>query len=153
MRSGPCLKPLPTMNSFPEKRKGLAESLASALCSTAIYLSYEKLGGIKAGTLFFFALLIAAFFVYNLFPTLILLYLIIIGGIVGQIAHFLICKRIGLGDFLLETVLRFAGMAVGWWVSYAFIGLDTFSSIFPIAFGPFVGDGIYVLYRKWFRRA
>lgn len=141
------------MQSFPEKRKGLAENLASAFCSAARFLSEEKIGGIKARTLFLFALLIVAIVAYNLFPTLIFFQLIIIGGIVGQIAHFLICKRKGLGDYLLKTGLIYAGMAVGWWISYAFIGLDTFSSIFPIAIGPFVGDGIYALYRKWYRKA
>lgn len=141
------------MQSFPQKRKGLAENLASAFCSAARFLSEEKIVGIKAGTVFFFAVLISAFFAYNLFPTLIFLYLIIIGGIGGQIAHFLICKREGLGDYLLETGLRYAGMAVGWWISYAFIGLNTSSSFFLIAIGPFVGDGIYALYRKWIRKA
>jgi len=141
------------MQSFPEKRKGPAENLASAFCSAANFLSEEKIGGIKAGTLFLFAALIAAFFAYNLYPTLLYLYLLIIGGIVGQIAHFLICKRKGLGDYLLETGLRYGGMAVGWWISYAFIGLDTFSSFFPVAIGPFVGEGIYSLYRKWIRKA
>ena len=140
------------MKSFPEERKGLAENLASAFCSAARFLGEEKIGGIKAGTLFLFALLIAALFAYNLFPTLLYFQLIIIGGIVGQIAHFLICKLKGLGDYLLETGLRYGGMAVGWWISYAFIGLDTSSSFLPVAIGPFVGDGIYALYRKWFRK-
>lgn len=140
------------MQSFPEKRKGLAENLATAFCSVASFLSEEKIGGIKAGTLFFFAVLIAALFTYYMFPTLMILYPIIIGGIVGQIAHFLICKRKGLGDYLLKTGLTYGGMAVGWWISFTSLGLDTFLSVFPFIFGPLVGEGIYSLYRKRFRR-
>ena len=140
------------MQSFPEKQKGLAENLATAFCSVAKFLSEEKIGGIKAGKVFFFAVLIAALLAYYMFPTLIFLYLIIIGGIVGQIAQFLICKRKGLGDYLLQTGLTYGGMAVGWWISHTFLGLDTFSSVFPIIFGLFVGEGIYSLYRKRFRR-
>ena len=141
------------MQSFPENKKGLAENLASAFCSVANFLSEEKIGGIKAGTLFFFAVLIAALFAYYMYPTLIILYLIIIGGIVGQIAYFLICKRKGLGDYVLQTGLTYGGMAVGWWISYTFLGLDTFLSGFPIIFGPLVGGGMYSLYRKWYRKA
>ena len=132
------------MQSFPQKRKGLAENLATAFCSTsASFLSEEKIDGIKAGTLFFFAVLIAALFAYYIFPTLIILYRIIIGGIVGQIAHYLIYKRKGLGDYLLKTGLTYGGMAVGWWISYIILGLETFLSVIPIIFGPLVGEGVY----------
>ncbi len=141
------------MHSFPEQRKGLADKLASAFCNAAEFLREEKIGGIKAGTVFFFTVLIAAVIAYSLYPTLIFFYVLIIGGTVGQIAQFLICKRKGLGDYLVEIGLRYAGLAVGWWISYTYSDFDSFSSAFPIMIGPFVGDGVFALYRKWYRKA
>ncbi len=140
------------MHNFPQQRKGLAEILGSAFCSTAEYLSEEKIGGIKAGTVLFFAVLIAAVIAYYLYLTPVFVYFIIFGGITGQIALFLICKREGLGDYLLEIGLRYAGLAVGWWLSISFFDSDSLSSAFPMMIGPFVGDGVYALYRKWYRK-
>ena len=139
------------MHNFPQQRKGLAEILGSALCSAAEYLSGEKIGGIKAGTVLFFTVLIAAVIAYHyLYPTPNLFYFIIFGGIIGQIALFLVCKREGLGDYLLEIGLTYAGLAVGWWLTITFD--DSLSSAFPMIIGPFVGDGVYALYRKWYRK-
>ena len=103
--------------------------------------------------MFIIAAMTAALIAYNLYPTLIFLYLLIFGGIVGQIAQFLVCKRKGLGDYLLETGLRYAGMAVGWWISYAYVGFDSFSSVLPMTIGTLLGDGVYALYRRWYRMA
>ena len=69
------------MHNFPQQRKGLAEILGSALCSAAEYLSEEKIGGIKAGTVLFFTVLIAGVIAYYyLYPTPIFIYFIIFGG-------------------------------------------------------------------------
>lgn len=139
------------MHNFPQQRKGLTEILGSAFCSAAEYLGEEKIGGIKAGTVLLFTVLIAAVIAYHyLYPTPIFIYFIIFGGIIGQIALFLICKREGLGDYLLETGLRYAGLAVGWWLTITVY--DSLSSAFPMIIGPLVGDGVYALYRKWYRK-
>ena len=115
------------MQSFPEKRKGPTENLASAFCSAARFLSEENRWD-KGWDSSFLRSPDCCPDAYNLFPTLMILYLLIIGGIAGQIAHFLVCKRKGLGDYLLETGLRYGGMAVGWWISIP--SWASFSSFF-----------------------
>ncbi len=141
------------MQSFPQKRKGLAENLATAFCSTSEFLSETKILGVSVGSLIFLAALITAITAYNNLDSYLYAILIIVVVIPGQVAHFLICNRIGLGDYLLETGLRCGGVAVGWWISYAFLDFDSFSSVFPIMIGPFVGEGVYALYRKRFSKA
>ena len=140
------------MHNFPEQRKGPAVNLASAFCSAAEFLGEAKIGGIKAGTVLLFAALIVALVAYYLFDTLLFVYLLILGAISGQIAQFLICKREGLGDYLLEIGLRYAGLGVGWWIARPFFDDDSFLGVFPIMIGPFVGDGVHALFRKWYRK-
>ena len=140
------------MHNFPEQRKGPAVNLASAFCSAAEFLGEAKIGGIKAGTVLLFAALIVALVAYYLFDTLLFVYLLILGAIPGQIAQFLICKREGLGDYLLERGLRYAGLGVGWWIARPFFDDDSFLGVFPIMIGPFVGDGVHALFRKWYRK-
>ena len=98
------------------------------------------------------AALIAALVASIHFDTLLFVYLFIFGTIPAQIAQFLICKRKGLGDYLLETGLRYAGLGVGWWIARAFFNDDSFLSIFSLMIGPFVGDGVHALFRKWYRK-
>ena len=141
------------MHNFPEQRKGPAVNLVSAFCSAAEFLGEAKIGGIKAGTVLLFAALIAAVVASILFDTPLFVYLFIFGTIPAQIAHFLICKRKGLGDYLLERGLRYAGLGVGWWIARPFFDDDSFLGVFPITIGPFVGDGLHALIRKWHRRA
>ena len=141
------------MHNFPEQRKGPAVNLASAFCSAAEFLSEAKIGGIKAGTVLLFAALIAALVASIRFDTPLFVYLFIFGTIPAQIAQFLICKRKGLGDYLLETGLRYAGLGVGWWIAHAFFDYNSFLGVFPMMIGPFVGDGVHALIRKWHRRA
>ena len=140
------------MHNFPEQRKGPAVNLASAFCSAAEFLGEAKIGGIKAGTVLLFAALIAAVVASILFDTPLFVYLFIFGTIPAQIAHFLICKREGLGDYLLERGLRYAGLGVGWWIARPFFDDDSFLGVFPIMIGPFVGDGVHALFRKWYRK-
>lgn len=141
------------MQSFPEKRKGLAKSFASALCRGTEFLTETKIGGITVGALLFIVALFAAFMVYSYLDTPLFLYLFIIVAIPGHFAYILVCRRDGLGDFLLEPGLRYAGLGVGSLITYAFLEMDSFSGVLPILIGPFVGDGICALYRKWFRKA
>ena len=141
------------MHNFPEQRKGPAVNLASAFCSAAEFLGEVKIGGIKAGTVLLFAALIAALAASIHFDTPLFVYLFIFGTIPTQIAQFLICKREGLGDYLLEIGLRYAGLGVGWWIARAFFDDDSFLGVFPITIGLFAGDGVYALYRKWYRKA
>ena len=141
------------MHNFPEQRKRPAVNLASAFCSAAEILSEAKIGGIKAGTVLLFAALFAALVASIRFDTPLFVYLFIFGTIPAQIAHFLICKRKGLGDYLLEIGLRYAGLGVGWWIARPFFDDDSFLGVFPIMIGPFVGDGVHALFRKWYRRA
>ena len=145
-------KALHTMHNFPEQRKGPAVNFASAFCSAAEFLSEAKIRGIKAGTVLLVAALIAALVASIHFDTLLFVYLFIFGTIPAQIAQFLICKRKGLGDYLLETGLRYAGLGVGWWIARAFFNDDSFLSIFSLMIGPFVGDGVHALFRKWYRK-
>ena len=141
------------MHNFPEQRKRPAGNLASAFCSAAEFLGEAKIGGIKAGTVLLFAALIVALVAYYLFDTPLFVYLLILGAIPAQIAQFLICKREGLGDYLLEIGLRYAGLGVGWWIAHAYFDYNSFLGVFPIMIGPFVGDGVHALFRKWYRRA
>ena len=117
------------MHNFPEQRKGPAVNLASAFCSAAEFLGEAKIGGIKAGTVLLFAALIVALVAYYLFDTLLFVYLLILGAIPGQIAQFLICKREGLGDYLLERGLRYAGLGVAGASKYNPIEYRLFSQI------------------------
>ena len=141
------------MHNFPEQRKRPAVNLASAFCSAAEILSVAKIGGIKAGTVLLFAALFAALVASIRFDTPLFVYLFIFGTIPAQIAHILICKRKGLGDYLLEIGLRYAGLGVGWWIAHAFFDYNSFLGVFPMMIGPFVGDGVHALIRKWHRRA
>ncbi len=141
------------MNNFPQERKGLASSLASALCRATEFLTETKIGGITVGAVLLIAALVAAFMSYSYFDTPLFVYLFIIVAIPGRLAYILVCKRDGLGDFLLEPGLRYAGLGVGWLITYAFLEMDSFLGVLPIFIGPFVGDGIYALYRKWYRKA
>lgn len=141
------------MQSFPQKRKGLASSLASALCKTTEFLTETKIGGITVGAALFIAVLFAAFMAYRYFDTPLFLYLFIIATIPGHLAYVLVCKRDGLGDFLVEPGLRYAGVGIGWLITYTFLEMDSFLGVLPIIIGPFVGDGICALYRKWYRKA
>lgn len=141
------------MQSFPQKRKGLAENLATAFCSTLEFLSESKILGVSVGSLIFLAALIAAITAYNNLDSYLYAILIIVVVIPGQVAHFLICERQGLSNYLLETGFRLASLGVGWWISYTYFDLTSFSGVFPIIVAPFVGDGIYALYRKWYRKA
>ena len=141
------------MQSFPRERKGLAGSLASALCKTTEFLTETKIGGITVGAALFIAALLAAFMAYRYFETPLFLYLFIIVAIPGHLAYILVCKRDGLGDFLLEPGLRYAGVGIGWLITYTFLEMDSFLGVLPIIIGPFVGDGICALYRKWYRKA
>ena len=141
------------MHNFPEQRKRPAVNLASAFCSAAEFLGEAKIGGIKAGTVLLFAALIVALVADYLFDTPLFVYLLILGAIPAQIAQFLICKREGLGDYLLEIGLRYAGLGVGWWIAHAYFDYNSFLGVFPIMIGPFVGDGLHALIRKWHRRA
>lgn len=140
------------MQSFPEKRKGLAENLATAFCSTSEFLSQTKILGVSIGSLIFLAALIAAITAYNNLDSYLYAILIIVVVIPGQVAHFLICERKGLGDYLLETGFRLASVGVGWWISYTFFDLNSFSGVFPIIIVPFIGEGVYALYRKRFSK-
>ena len=140
------------MHNFPEQRKGPAANLASAFCSATEFLSEAKIGGIKAGTVLLFAALIAALVASIHFDTPLFVYLFIFGTIPAQIARFLICKRKGLGDYLLEIGLRYAGLGVGWWIAHAYFDYNSFLGVFPIMIGPFVGDGVHALFRKWYRK-
>ena len=90
---------------------------------------------------------------YGYFDTPLFAYLFIIVAIPGHFAYILVCKRDGLGDYLLEPGLRYAGLGVGWLITYAFLDMDSFLGVLPIIIGPFVGDGICALYRKWYRKA
>ena len=141
------------MQSIPEKRKGLASSLASALCKATEFLTETKIGGITVGAVLLIAALFAAFLTYRYFNTLLFVHLFIIVAIPGHLAYILVCKRGGLGDYLLEPGLRYAGLGVGWLITYAFLEMDSFFGVLPILIGPFIGDGISALYRKWYRKA
>ena len=99
-----------------------------------------------------FAALIAAWAASIHFDTPLFVYLFIFGTIPTQIAQFLICKREGLGDYLLEIGLRYAGLGVGWWIAHAYFDYNSFLGVFPIMIGPFVGDGVHALFRKWYRK-
>ena len=141
------------MQSFPEKRKGLAENFATTFCSTSEFLSETKILGVSVGSLIFLAALIAAVTAYNNLDSYLYAILIIVVVIPGQVAQFLICKRKGLGDYLLETGFRLASLSVGWWISYTFFDLNSSSGFFPIIIAPFIGEGVYALYRRRFRKA
>ena len=141
------------MNNFPQERKGLASNLASALCRATEFLNETKIGGITVGAVLLIAALVAAFMSYSYFDTPVFVYLFIIVVIPGHFAYILVCKRDGLGDYLLEPGLRYAGLGVGWLITYAFLDMDSFLGVLPIIIGPFVGDGICALYRKWYRKA
>ncbi len=92
------------MQSFPEKRKELAENLASALCNATEFLTETKIGGITVGAVLVIAALFAAFITYSYFDTPLFVYLFIIVAIPGHLAYILVCKRDGLRDYLLEAV-------------------------------------------------
>ena len=141
------------MQKFPEQGKGPADNLATAFCSVAEFLCEAKILGVSVGILLFFAAVIAAITAYNYFDTFLYAFLLIIVVIAGQFAYFLICKRTGLGGYLLETGIRIAALGVGWLVSYAFLDLNSFLGVLPIIVLPFVGDGVLALYRKWHRKA
>jgi len=141
------------MQSFPRERKGLAGSLASAPCKTTEFLTETKIGGITVGAALFIAALFAAFMAYRYFETPLFLYLFIIATIPGHLAYILVCKKDGLGDYLLEPGLRYAGLGVGWLITYAFFEMNSLLGVLPIIIGPFVGAGICALYRKWYRKA
>ena len=141
------------MQSFPEKRKGLVSSLASALCKATEFLTETKIGGITVGAVLQIAALFAALIIYSYFDTLLFVYLFIIVDIPGHLAYILVCKRDGLGDYILKPGLRYAGLGVGWLITYAFLEKDSFLGGWPIVIGLFVGDGICALYRKWYRKA
>ncbi len=140
------------MQSFPQKRKGLAENLATAFCSTSEFLSETKILGVSVGSLIFLAALIAAITAYNNLDSYLYAILIIVVVIPGQVAHFLFCERKGLSNYLLETGSRLASLGVGWWISYTFLDLNSFSGVFPIIIAPFIGEGVYALYRKRFSK-
>ena len=141
------------MQSFPEKRKGLAENLATAFCSTSEFLSETKILGVSVGFLIFLAALFAAINVFDYLDTYLYAILLFIVVVVEQVAHFLICNRKGLGNYLFETGIRLASLGAGWWISYTFLDLNSTSGVLPIIIAPFVGEGVYALYRKWLRKA
>lgn len=138
------------MNNFSEERRGLAGNLASAFCSAAEFLNQSLIGGFTVGALMFIVALIAAVTLSQNLGTYLFVYLLIIATIAGQVAHILICRRTGLGEYLLEMGLRLAGLGVGWWITYAFLDFDSFVGVIPIIVMPFVGDGVHALYRKRF---
>ena len=109
--------------------------------------------GVSVGSLIFLAALIAAVTAYNDLDSYLYAILIIVVVILGKVAQFLICKRKGLGDYLLETGIRLASVGVGWWISYTFFDLNSFSGVLPIIIVPFIGEGVYALYRKRFSKA
>ena len=129
------------MQSFPEKRKGLAENLATAFCSASEFLSETKIGGITVGAVLLIAALFSAFMAYSYFDTPLFAYLFIIVAIPGHLAYILVCKRDGLGDYLLEPGLRYAGLGVGWLITYAFLDMDSF-------FGGFAHH-YWAIRRRW----
>ena len=138
------------MHNFPEQRKGPAANLASAFCSAAEFLSDGKIGGLKAGTVVIFGALIAVWIASSYVDAFLVWYLLFIGLISGPVARILICRRKGLIDYLLSTGLKLAGLGIGYWIANAFL-YDPFLRALSIVIGLFVGDGIYALYRKWYR--
>ncbi len=140
------------MQEFPEQRKGLAANLTTTFCRAAEFLNEGDIGGLKAGSVTFFVALIVAFVGLIFFHTAFFLYPLVIGSIAGQVAYFLICKRTGLGGYLLETGIRIAAVGVGWLISYAFLDPNSFLYLLPIVIALFVGDGVLALYRKRYRK-
>ena len=104
------------MENLPERRKGLADNLASAFCSAAEFLSDTKIAGVSVGTLTIFAAVIAAGYAYAYVDTFLFMLFLFVGILGGQFTHILICKREGLRDYLLTTGLRFAGLGAGFWI-------------------------------------
>ena len=137
------------MQDSPEKGIGPVTKLAPAFCSVVEFLSETKILGVSVGFLIFLASLFAFLSAYRNLESVPYAFLFIIVVVVGQVAHFLICNQKGLGNHLLETGIRLASLGAGWLISYAFFDLNSFSGVFPILVAPFVGDGIYALYRKW----